>query len=90
MSKDNVVNHINPSSGGCSTSVKYEDEGGHPINQEEQIEGATRKVESVMDGQASLIRDFVDVLNKHGEWDDGCFYYNGVSASEFERFLRAK
>ena len=27
-------------------------------------------------------------LNHHGEWDDGCFYYNGHSASELQHHLR--
>lgn len=30
---------------------------------------------------ASLIRA---ALQKHGEWDDGCFYFGGKSASELQ------
>ena len=36
--------------------MTYEDEGGHPTNQEEQIEEATQRVESALDSQADLIR----------------------------------
>lgn len=28
------------------------------------------------------------LLYRHGEWDDGCFYYNKTSASELEMFIR--
>lgn len=30
----------------------------------------------------------VSTIEKHGNWDDGCFYYNGTSASELQEPLR--
>lgn len=30
----------------------------------------------------------VDRIEKNGEWDDGCFYYNKHSASELQEPLR--
>jgi hypothetical protein len=30
-------------------------------------------------------------MERNGNWDDGCFYYNGVAAPEFEdQIKRAK
>lgn len=29
-------------------------------------------------------RELLAVLERFGDWDDGCFYYNGRSAPEFE------
>lgn len=30
----------------------------------------------------------LDTIEKHGNWEDGCFYYNGTSASELQEPLR--
>ena len=30
---------------------------------------------------------FLDRMNRFGYWEDGCFYYGGKSASEFEEVI---
>jgi len=42
-----------------------------------------RETPSVVDALASLHA----ALEKHANWDDGCFYYNGKSASELQEPL---
>ena len=42
--------------------MTYEDEGGAPINQEEQIEEATMKVESRLESMGDTIRDLLEAL----------------------------
>lgn len=32
----------------------------------------------------NALRTIVNILEIHGNWDDGCFYYNKVSASELQ------
>lgn len=34
------------------------------------------------------LRMFVERISANGEWDDGCFYYHGTSASELQEPLR--
>lgn len=31
-----------------------------------------------------VLKGFLDAMMKYGNWDDGCFYYNGTSATELE------
>lgn len=33
----------------------------------------------------SLVYDFMHRMESFGNWDDGCFYYNGAAASELQR-----
>lgn len=40
-------------------------------------------VELITQAEKAL-RLFVGRLEQHGEWDDGCFYYNGKSHPEFQ------
>jgi hypothetical protein len=35
-----------------------------------------------------LARNFRTALLDRGEWDDGCFYFNGISAPQFEGLLK--
>lgn len=37
---------------------------------------------------ADAAKALTETLNKHGEWDDGCFYYGGVAAPEIQTHLR--
>jgi len=34
-------------------------------------------------------RDLLAVLQRFGDWDDGCFYYNGRSAPELQSPMQA-
>jgi len=36
----------------------------------------------------TALRMFNDRVKAHGDWDDGCFYYNGTSASELQEPMR--
>ena len=31
-----------------------------------------------------IVKEFMDRMNKFGDWDDGCFYYNKTTASELQ------
>jgi exo-beta-1,3-glucanase (GH17 family) len=32
-----------------------------------------------------VVRDFLSVMARFGNWDEGCFYYNSVTASELQK-----
>jgi hypothetical protein len=32
----------------------------------------------------AVLRDFIDMIDKFGEWNDDCFFYRGVAANELE------
>jgi hypothetical protein len=32
-----------------------------------------------------VVRDFLSVMERFGNWDEGCFYYNSVTASELQK-----
>lgn len=38
-------------------------------------------------GLLGLVRMFYDKIEQGGEWDEGCFYYRGTSASDLEEPL---
>ena len=42
--------------------MTYEDEGGHPINQDVAVDDATQRVEAVLESQADTIRDLLENL----------------------------
>ena len=44
--------------------MTYEDEGGHPTNQEEQIEEATQRVESQLESMGNTIRELLEALER--------------------------
>lgn len=48
---------------------------------------ANRYVNELVDAKA-IIRMFAERISANGEWDDGCFYYRGTSASELQEPLR--
>jgi hypothetical protein len=31
-----------------------------------------------------VVTMFIEILSEHGDWEEGCFYYNGSSASELQ------
>jgi len=35
-----------------------------------------------------VVAMFFDRVSRHGDWDDGCFYYKGTSAPELQEPLR--
>lgn len=35
-----------------------------------------------------IVAMFFDRVSRHGDWDDGCFYYNRTSAPELQEPLR--
>jgi len=37
---------------------------------------------------ADAARSLTETINKNGDWDDGCFYYNGIAAPEIQHHLR--
>jgi hypothetical protein len=39
------------------------------------------------DAALSTLKLFVERIESNGEWDDGCFYYGGRSASELQEPL---
>lgn len=49
-------------------------------------EGAAEivRVLNSYDGLLAAAREMSAVLSRCGDWDDGCFYYNGTSATELE------
>ena len=40
------------------------------------------------DKALAALRMFVERITANGEWDEGCFYYHGTSASELQEPLR--
>jgi hypothetical protein len=54
---------------------------------ERQYRQALQDFAAVPDITAAL-RLFVERIEANGEWDDGCFYYGGTSASELQEPLR--
>jgi hypothetical protein len=34
-------------------------------------------------------RELLNILETHGDWDDGCYYYNHLSATELEQPMQA-
>ncbi len=34
-----------------------------------------------------VLQEFMACMDRHGEFDDGCFYYNGASAGELQLLL---
>lgn len=36
----------------------------------------------------AALEAFVERMQSHGDWDDGCFYYGGKSASELQEPIR--
>lgn len=36
------------------------------------------------DGLVKALEMFVERVERHGNWDDGCFYYGATSASELQ------
>jgi len=50
----------------------------------EKIRGAIREV-SGPDETREALRLFVDRMDHYGNWEDGCFYYSRVSASELQK-----
>lgn len=51
---------------------------------EEALEVEVARLREREEGFVEGLRLFVDTILKHGEYDDGCFYYHGKSASELE------
>ena len=47
----------------------------------------TREAADHIDRLEMVVRMMRDRLLKNGEWDDGCFYYHGTSASEMQEPL---
>ncbi len=46
--------------------------------------GHTPSQQTSADVREALVL-FLDAMDTHGNWDDGCFYYAGRSASELQR-----
>ena len=59
--------------------------GGRP---ERKREARTHKYDADLIGQSrallEVVSELMDRMNRFGDWDDGCFYYNRVSASELQ------
>lgn len=51
--------------------MKYEDAGGAPINQEEQMEEAQMKVESKLESMGETIRELLEELERLTRWLTG-------------------
>ena len=58
--------------------------GGSPA----EADANARLIASAPDLLAAL-RLFMARMNERGDWDDGCFYYEGRSASELQEPIRA-
>lgn len=47
---------------------------------------SSKKAADEMEAAINLLREalknFVETIQKNGNWEDGCFYYHNVSASE--------
>ena len=62
----------------------------NPIGErpEKRQEARRHKYDADLLGQSlallEVVEEFVDRMNRFGEWDDGCFYYNKTSASELQ------
>lgn len=62
----------------------------HPMGEkpERRKEARRRKELAFLLGRTprllKIVKDFMDRMNRFGEWDDGCFYYNKTSASELQ------
>ena len=52
-------------------------------NISKEVQEALREL---VDSRA-VIRGFMHCMHKWGMWEDGCFYYNGVSASELQQTM---
>jgi len=53
----------------------------------ETLAGDAARLQGENQDLRALVGRMKTIILEHGSWDDGCFYYNGKSASEFEQAL---
>lgn len=50
--------------------------------------GKFEAAEAQLAAARGIIGMFIERIDRYGEWDDGCFYYRGTSASELQEPLQ--
>ena len=52
-----------------------------------RIEDQAKEIARLKEQGKKFSATFLDRMNKYGQWEDGCFYYNGTCASELQEVI---